>query len=112
VRAAVDGVDGVGEGEDVFGVAVVVLQRDFHLHVVALAFDVDRRIVQHLLATVQMLHELDDASGETEFRGFVAALILQRDFQALVQEGQLAQALRQQIVAEGVLPKMLGRDGR
>ncbi len=30
VRAAIDGVDVVGEAEDVFGVAVVVLQRHFH----------------------------------------------------------------------------------
>ena len=42
VRAAVHGVDGVGEGKNVFRVAVVVLQRDFHFDVVALAFDVDR----------------------------------------------------------------------
>ena len=58
VRAAIDGIDGVGEGKNVFGVAVVILQRDFHFHVVALAFDVDGRIVQRLLAAVQMLDEL------------------------------------------------------
>ena len=46
VRAAVHGVDGVGEGENIFGVAVVVLQRDFHFDGVALAFHVDGRIVQ------------------------------------------------------------------
>ncbi len=42
VRAAVHGIDGVGEGEDVFSVGVVVLQRDFHVHGAALAFHVDR----------------------------------------------------------------------
>ena len=55
VRAAIDGVDGVGEGENIFGVAVVVLQRDFHFHVVALAFDVDGRIVQHCLPRLRCL---------------------------------------------------------
>ena len=99
VRAAVDGVDGVGERENIFGVAVVVLQRDFDFHVVALAFHVNRRIVQRGLAAVQMLDEFDDAAGEAKFCGFVAALVLQRDLQALVQEGQLAQALRQNVVA-------------
>jgi hypothetical protein len=44
VRAAVDGVDGVGEGKNVFGVAVVVLQRDFDIDLIALAFDVDRGV--------------------------------------------------------------------
>ena len=41
VRAAIDRVDGVGEGKNIFRVAVVVLQRDFHFHLIALAFDVD-----------------------------------------------------------------------
>ena len=36
VRAAINGVDVVGEAEDRLGVAVVVLQRDFDLNVVAL----------------------------------------------------------------------------
>ena len=113
MRAAVHGVDGVGEGKNVFGVAVVVLQRDFHFHVVALALDVDGRIVQHLLAAVQMLHEFGDAAGEAELGGFIAALVLQRDLQALVQEGQLAQALRQDVVAEdGLVEDAAGRDGR
>ncbi len=113
VRAAIDGVDGVGEGKDVFRVAVVVLQRDFHFHVVALALDGDGRIVQHLLAAIEMLDELDDAAGEAKLGGFVAALVLQRDLQALVQKGQLAQPLRQQVVAEdGRLEKCCRRDGR
>ena len=67
MRAAVHGVDGVGEGENVFGVAVVVLQRDFHFHRVALAFDVNRRIVERALAAVQMLDEFRDAAGEPKF---------------------------------------------
>src|ERR1700680_2824088 len=44
VRAAIHGVDGVREGENVFAVRVVVLQRDFYLNGAALPFDVDRRI--------------------------------------------------------------------
>ena len=42
VRAAVHGINGVGEGEDVFSIGVVVLQRDFHVHGAALAFHIDR----------------------------------------------------------------------
>ena len=65
--------------------------------------------MQHLLAVVQVLDEFGDAAGEAEFGGFVAALVVQRDFQALVQEGELAQALRQNVVAVDCdLSKMLG----
>ena len=49
VRAAVNGIDRVGEGENIFGVAVVILQRDFDIHLLALALHVDRRIVQRRL---------------------------------------------------------------
>ena len=105
MRAAVNRVDVVGEAEHGLGVAVVVLQPDFHDHAVALGFHVDRLVVQHLLAAVQVLDELRDAAvvlelGGLGFAGFRigGALIGQRDQQAFVQEGQLAQALRQRVV--------------
>ena len=66
MRAAVDGVDVVGKGEDRLGVAVVVLQRDLDLDAVALGFHVDRLVVQHLLAPVEVLDELRDAAGVLE----------------------------------------------
>ena len=50
----------------IFGVAVVVLQGDFDIHLLALAFHVDRRIVKHALAAVQVLDEFSDAAGEAE----------------------------------------------
>src|ERR1700691_2014856 len=99
VRAAVHGVDGVGEGEHIFGVTVVVLQRDFHFHLVALAFDVDGRIVQDAFAFVEVLDEFGDAAGEAELRFFAAALVIERDFQAFVEEGEFAEALRERVVA-------------
>ena len=99
MRAAVHGVDRVGERKNIFRVAVVVLQRDFDFDRVPLAFHVDRGIVQHLLAFVQVLDEFGDAARETELGRFVAALVGERDFQALVQERELAQPLRQNVVA-------------
>ena len=68
VRAAVNGVDVVGEAEHGLGVAVVVLQRDLHGHAVALGFHVDRLVVQHVLAAVQVLDELRDAAVVLELR--------------------------------------------
>ena len=99
VRAAVDRVDRVGEGENIFGVAVVVLQRDFDIHLLALAFHVDGRIVQRALAAIQVLHEFGDAAGEAEFGFLAGALVFERDLQALVEEGELAEALRKRVEA-------------
>ena len=99
VRAAIHRINRVREGKNIFRVAVVILQRDFHFHLVALAFDIDRRIVQHLLAAVEVLDEFRDTSGKAELRGFVAALIGKRDLQTLIEERELAQPLRQQVVA-------------
>ena len=105
MRSAVDRVDVVGEGEDRLGVGVVVLQRNLHGHVVALGLHVDRLVVQHLLALVQVLDELRDAADVLELLvlalaglGVGGALVGQVNLEALVQEGELAQPLRQRVV--------------
>ena len=107
MRAAVDGVDVVGEAEDGLGVAVVVLQRDVDLDAVAQGFHDDGLVVQHRLAAIEMLDELGDAAGVAELgaAGFAGlgvggALVGERDLKALVEEGHLAQALRQRVVVE------------
>ena len=93
VRAAIDGVDGVGKGEDVFGVTVVVLQRDFDVGGIALALEVDGRIVERLLAAIEVLYEFGDAAGEAEFGFFVIALVIERDLQPLIEKREFAQPL-------------------
>src|SRR5690348_2396864 len=97
MRAAVNGVDGVGKAKNIFRVAVVVLQRDFHFDSVALAFDVNGGIVEDGFAAIEMLDEFGDAAGEAKFRFFAVALVLESDFEAFVQEGQFAQALRKRV---------------
>ncbi len=98
MRAAIDGVDVVGEAEDVLAVAVVVLEGDFHGERAAvgqlpLSFEVDRLVVQHSFAAVQVLDELGDAAAVMKLVRLdrVHALVGQGDPQALVQERQLAQ---------------------
>ena len=107
MRAAIDRVDVVGEAEDRLRVAVVVLQRDLDLDVVARGLHHDRLVVQNLLAAVEVLDELGNAAGilELSAAGFAGlgvggALVGERDFQALVQEGHLAQSLGQRVVVE------------
>ncbi len=105
MRAAIHRIDVVREAEDRLRVAVVVLQRDFHIHAVALGLPCNRLVVQHLLAAVQVLDELRNAAGVFEIcplrlarLRIGRALIGQRDLQSLVQKGQLPQPLRQRVV--------------
>ena len=92
--------------KSVSAVPVVVLQRDFDPDRAArarlLAFHVDRLIVQHGLAAVQMLDEFGDAAVVQKFGRLlrILALIRQSDLEALVQEREFAQTLRERIEVE------------
>jgi len=55
MRASVHRIDVVGEAEDGLGVAVVVLQGNLDLDVIARGLHDDRLLMQHLLAAIQML---------------------------------------------------------
>ena len=57
VRAAVDGMDVVGEGQHVLGEAVVVLERDLDAGAVDDLLDVDGPRVEHVAPPVQVPHE-------------------------------------------------------
>ncbi len=99
VCAAIHGVDGVRKRKNIFAVGIVVLQRDFDFDVPALSFHVDGRVVQRRFSAVQVLHEFRDAACKAEFGILFRALVCQRNPQSLVQESQLAQALRERIEA-------------
>ncbi len=105
MRAAVDGVDVVGETEHRFGICVVVLESNLHVDAVAVVFHVDRLVVQHLFAAIEMLDELSDAAVVFEVGVLGLAglriripLVGQRDQQSLVQKCEFAQSLRQRVV--------------
>src|ERR1700741_5217072 len=100
VRAAIDGVDGVGECENVLAVGVVVLEGDFDFDVAFLAFHVDRGIVEGGFAAVQVLDEFRDAAGEAELGGLFRALVGERNFQAFVEECVFTEASGDGVVAE------------
>ncbi len=107
MRAAVHRVDVVGKAEHRLRVAVVVLQGDLDLDVIARSLHDDGLLVQHLLAAIQMLDKLGNSAGVLELcapgfagLGIRGALIGQSDLEALVQEGHLAETLRQRVVIE------------
>ena len=107
MRAAVDGVDVVGEAEDALRVAIVVLERDLHrqnpaVRQIFLTLEIDWLFVQHRFAAVEVLDEFRDAAGIEELVRFdrILAFIGEGDLEAFVQECQFSQALRQRVVVE------------
>jgi hypothetical protein len=105
VRTAVDRVDVVGKAEDRLGVAVVVLEGDFDLDVVAHRLHHDGLFVKHGLAAIEVLHKLGDAAsvvklGVAGFTGLGVggSLVGERNGEAFVEEGHLAQTLGKGVV--------------
>ena len=106
--AAFMGVDVVREAVDRFRVAIVPLQRDFNVDAVLRALHEDRRVVHDRLVLVQVRDELADAALVVESvalafairRSFLFALIVKRDDDAAVEEGELAKAVGERVEAE------------
>ena len=103
VGAAVDRVDVVGEGQDVLGVGVVVLEGDLDDGRAVAPLDVDRAVVEGLLVPVQVPDERHEAALEVERALAVDPLVDERDPDALGQVGRLAEALGDR------LERVLGR---
>ena len=83
MRSAIDGVDVVRETEHALGVAVVILNANFHGHAVALGFHVDRLIVKNRFAAIEVLDKFRDAAvvlelGALRFAGLGISLALVR----------------------------------
>ena len=98
VRPAFVRVDVVHEGEHVFGVAVVVLQRHLDADVVARGIDVYHILMQRLLVADEIGHKLFEPPAREEhlFAGlpvfhFVGALVAQGDLNSLVQIREFAE---------------------
>src|SRR5262249_4366839 len=86
-------VDVVGEREDRFLIAIVVLQGDLDLDVTLLALEVEHPGVDGRFVLVEVLDELDDAPTIEERVAPLVALVRDDDLQAFVEEGQLTQTV-------------------
>lgn len=106
--AAVTLRDVVGEAEQVLVEAVVPLQGDFHTHAVLFTLDVEVEYLVHRgLVGVQVLDEGLQTAFVLEQLLLAGTLVAQQDADAGVEEGQLADALGQDVptevdVAEGL----------
>ena len=118
VSAAIALRDVVGVAENVFLEAVVPLQRDFHADFVVSSNLEVKRLIHRCLVLVEVVDERAKAAIVLIYFIFSAALILEDNADAGVEEGQLAQPLRQVIkmeldVGEGFAggPEAHGRTG-
>ena len=93
------------EAVDPLLVTVVPLQRDLDRLAGAglahLAVKVDRFRMQRRLVPAQVGHEAADSSLVLELRALACPLVEEADRDAAVQEGELPQALRENLVVEG-----------
>ena len=124
MHAALGRVDVVGEGQDIFLIAVVILERQFRERIALHAAHVDDVIVQRLFLLVEPRDEFADTALVAHRVTALAlglfftlkALILDRDAKARVQKCLLAHAGVQRFVGVFELFKHLGvgleRDGR
>ena len=99
VRAALMGVDVVGEREDQLRIAVVPLQGDLGVDAVLVALHEHRLVVDDRLVLVQMLDERDDAALVLELVALAVALVVDRDENAAVEEGELPESLGERVEA-------------
>jgi hypothetical protein len=100
--------DVVGEAVDVFLVGIGPLHREIDGDLVGHPADADDARVQRGLELRQVLHEGADAALVLEYVAAFAAFVFQLDFQAGIEEGQLAQALGQDVVMELDIREDLG----
>ena len=97
VRAALLGVDVVGERVHRVRVAIVPLQGDLRLDAVPVAPHVDRCGINGRLVLVEELDKRVDATLVLEATALSGPLVLERDRDAGIEEGQLAEAMGQRI---------------
>ena len=114
VRAALDRVDVVGEGEDGLLVRGVPLHRHFDGALVGVALEIDDVLVDRVLRLVDVRDEVADAALVVELDGLaVRALVDELDVEALGEERGLAQALgdRRRVDVELLEDLGVGQEG-
>src|SRR5262249_38327886 len=97
VRSAVPLRDVIGEALDVLAVRVVPLHRNFDGHPVLLADGVEDVRMEHRLAAVHVLDEALDAARVREALALAVALVHELDLGPVVEERELAYALRENL---------------
>src|SRR5579885_806268 len=98
MRAAINRVDIICKGENIFRVAVIVLERKLHVHVFLVGFGKDRRGMESFLVPVQVFDEFGDPALITKFSFLVVPLIFQDNCESFIQKREFTEPLRQRVV--------------
>ncbi len=104
MRSSLGGVDVVGVAEDVFRIAVGVLEGHLHIDPFFFPLEVNHLIVQLGLVGAKVFHKRNDSPLKLKDRlpFLLPALIEELDQEPFVQEGQFPKAFGQNIVGENV----------
>src|SRR2546421_12993330 len=108
MAATLHGVDVVGKSQHGLREALVVLERNLDGVSVGLPLDVQRSKIHPAFVAIQILDECADAALEVEGVIKVDPLIAQHNRERLVEEGELAQAMRHDVPMESELLEDLG----
>src|SRR5439155_745516 len=87
-RAALVGVDVIGESENLFLITVVVLKGDLKIDTLADALEINHLVVKRRFVFVQMLDKRDDSAGVMKLVFLFRTFILDSDQDAFIQEGE------------------------
>src|SRR5262249_492230 len=87
--------------EHVLLIPLVVLESDLDLDVAPTALEVQHLGMHRRLVLVDVLDELTDAPGVVEADLLFVSLVLELDLEPLVEEGELAQPVGENVEAEG-----------
>src|SRR5919108_6686105 len=100
MRAAFDRIDIVGEGKNIFRVAVIPLHSDFDVNVVFFTFKVDNAWMHGGFGPIQMFDERQEPALVEKLMFLLASLVFNGNLEAAVQERQFTQPLRKNIETE------------
>jgi len=107
MRAAFPGVDVVGKGENLLVIGVIILTGDLHLDAALGPEEINGVRVDGGLVAVEVLDEGDDAAFVDKFVLAARELVQQIDAHPAVEEGELPETPRQEVVTEVNLGKNL-----
>ncbi|MCG3118401.1 MAG: hypothetical protein ALAOOOJD_00590 [bacterium] len=97
MRAAFDGVNVIDIGKNIVIVSIVILQRQFHRHILTLTGNINRFFHQGFARFIDILHEFADTALVLKFFFLAGALVEDINLEFFVKKRQLPQPFDQGI---------------
>ena len=90
VTSTLRGIDIIHKRVDSLVVGIVVLEGNFHFDPLRLSLKTDRMFMENCFILVQMFNEGCQSPLIVEFLCFIGAIIMENDFQSMIQECQFS----------------------